>query len=137
VPGAAAGPSGLVLIDIDTHHDQLPPDLATGLLPGINLTHEPIPRGAWADPGRFRDGRDTLTLLARRRGGPRPWPGHMPAWLAREITRAATPRPRPATAPHPPPAPGGPGPAAYLTAILDRGTTRPLTPPAHRDQHAV
>jgi hypothetical protein len=200
VPGIAAGPSRLVLIDIDTHHDDLPPDLATGLLPGINLAAEPIPRSAWDDPARFRDGRDTLALLARLRGGPRPWPGdaghqpvtvttpsggvhlwyqapagnlrqvlsdpagrhglawqadikagwsygiapgattskgtyrlrggdlanpgRMPEWLARETTRAATPRPRPAAVSRPLPAPGGPGPAAYLTAVLDHGTAR-------------
>jgi Bifunctional DNA primase/polymerase, N-terminal len=74
VPGVAAGPSGLVLVDIDAHGAPLPPNLATGLLPGINLTGEPIPASAWADPTRFRDGRDTLTLLARVRGGARPWP---------------------------------------------------------------
>jgi hypothetical protein len=81
VPGVAAGPSGLVLIDVDAHRDQLPPDLATGLLPGINLAAEPIPRHLWEDPCRFRDGRDTLRLLAALRGGPRPWPpgdGHRP-----------------------------------------------------------
>ena len=32
VPGVAAGPSGLVLIDIDAHADAPPADLATGLL---------------------------------------------------------------------------------------------------------
>jgi hypothetical protein len=203
VPGVAAGPSGLVLIDIDAHGDQLPPDLATGLLPGINLAREPIPRETWDDPGRFRDGRDTLALLARLRGGPRPWPddpghrpvtvatpsggahlwyqapakglrqalsdpkgryglawqvdikagwsygiapgaattagayrirggdparpGRMPGWLAREVERAAAPRPRAAALPGPLPAPGGPGPAAYLTAVLDRGTARLAT----------
>ena len=76
VPGVAAGPSGLVLVDIDAHGGPPPPPphLATGLLPGINLTAEPIPPGAWADPARFRDGRDSLALLARLRGGPRPWP---------------------------------------------------------------
>ncbi len=197
IPGAAAGPSSLVLVDIDAHADQLPPDLATGLLPGINLAHEPIPASAWNDPARFRDGRNTLALLARLRGGLRPWPtdagqqpvavatpsggihlwyrapvgglrqalsdpagrhglawqvdikagwsygiapgavtasgtyrlrggdpaspGQMPAWLAREITRAATPRPpRSAAAPHPLPRSGGPGPAAYLAAVIDR-----------------
>ena len=74
VPGVAAGPSGLVLVDIDAHGGPPPPNLATGLLPGIDLATEPIPREAWADPARFRDGRDTLALLARLRGGPRPWP---------------------------------------------------------------
>jgi hypothetical protein len=74
VPGVAAGPSGLVLVDIDAHRAPLPPRLATGLLPGIDLATEPIPADQWDDPARFRDGRDTLTLLARLRGGPQPWP---------------------------------------------------------------
>lgn len=74
VPGVAAGPSGLVLVDIDAHHADLPPRLATGLLPGIDLAAEPIPADQWDDPARFRDGRDALTLLARLRGGLRPWP---------------------------------------------------------------
>ncbi|MGH3326195.1 MAG: bifunctional DNA primase/polymerase [Streptomycetales bacterium] len=85
VPGVAAGPSGLVLIDIDTHGDDLPADLATGLLPGINLAVEPLPRDAWANRGRFRDGRDTLTLLAHLRGGRYPWPtdpDHAPVAVA-------------------------------------------------------
>jgi len=74
VPGVAAGLSGLVLVDIDAHGGPPPPNLATGLLPGIDLTAEPIPSGAWADPARFRDGRDSLALLARLRGGTHPWP---------------------------------------------------------------
>lgn len=81
VPGVAAGPSGLVLIDLDAHGTHLPPNLATGLLPGINLTAEPIHPARWTDPERFRDGRDTLRLLAELRGGPHPWPadpGHQP-----------------------------------------------------------
>lgn len=49
-------------------------------------------------------------------------PGHMPAWLAREVTRVATPRPtRPAPVPLPSPGPRGRGPAAYLTTVIDRG----------------
>ena len=36
------------------------PDLATGLLPGIDLAAEPIPASQWDDPARYRDGRDTL-----------------------------------------------------------------------------
>jgi len=85
VPGVAAGPSGLVLVDIDAHGGQHPPRLATGLLPGIDLAAEPIPRSAWDNPARFRDGRDTLTLLARLRGAPHPWPGgpeHQPVIAA-------------------------------------------------------
>ena len=74
VPGVAAGPSGLVLVDIDAHGDPPPPNLATGLLPGIDLAAEPLPAEAWEDPARLRDGRDSLALLARLRGGPRPWP---------------------------------------------------------------
>ena len=87
VPGVAAGPSGLVLVDIDAHDGPHPPHLATGLLPGIDLATEPIPREAWADPARFRDGRDTLALLARLRGRPHPWP---PGPEHRPVT-AATP----------------------------------------------
>jgi len=74
VPGIAAGPSSLVLVDIDAHCAQLPPRLATGLLPGIDLAAEPIPASEWNSQERFRDGRDSLNLLARLRGGPRPWP---------------------------------------------------------------
>ena len=74
IPGIAAGPSGLVLIDIDNHHDPLPASLATGLLPGINLADEPIPEHEWRDPARYQDGRDTFRLLARLRGGEHPWP---------------------------------------------------------------
>ena len=62
-----------MLIDIDAHRDDLPADLATGLLPGIDLTAEPIPRELWDVPVRFRDGRDSLRLLAVVRGGPHPW----------------------------------------------------------------
>ena len=197
VPGVAAGPSGLVLIDIDAHRADLPPRLTTGLLPGIDLAAEPIPAGQWDDPARFRDGRDALILLTRLRGGSRPWPsgpehqpvtvstpsggahlwyqapaddlrqvlsdprgryglawqvdikagwsygiapgavtatgtyqlrggdptcpGRMPAWLAREVIRAATaPSPRAASS-TPPSEPGGPGPAAYLATVISRG----------------
>jgi hypothetical protein len=74
IPGIAAGPSNLVLVDIDAHGSAYPPHLATGLLPGIDLAAEPIPPPLWSNPAKLRDGRDTLTLLARIRGGPRPWP---------------------------------------------------------------
>jgi hypothetical protein len=74
VPAIAAGPSALVLIDIDAHTDTLPSDLATGLLPGIDLAAEPIPPSLWDNPGRYHDGRDTLRLLAELRGGAHPWP---------------------------------------------------------------
>ncbi|WP_395109423.1 bifunctional DNA primase/polymerase [Actinomadura sp. SCN-SB] len=74
VPGIAAGPSLLVLIDIDTHGEALPTDLATGLPPGIDLTTEPVPAELWNRPGALRDGRDALRILARARGGPHPWP---------------------------------------------------------------
>jgi hypothetical protein len=76
VPGIATGPSGLVLLDIDAHNTPLPADLSTGLLPGINLTAEPLDPGTWNDPARYRDGRDALQLLARIRGGPVPWPAN-------------------------------------------------------------
>jgi hypothetical protein len=85
IPGVAAGLSDLVLIDIDAHGDPLPPLLATGLLPGIDLAAEPVSRDAWDDPSRYRDGRDSLALLARIRGGPWPWPadpGHRPVTVA-------------------------------------------------------
>ena len=81
VPGVAAGPSGLALIDVDNHGGPLPPDLATGLLPGIDLAAEPLPRHVWDDLTRYRSGRDTLHLLALLRGGSRSWapgPGHRP-----------------------------------------------------------
>ena len=56
VPGVAAGPSGLALLDIDVHGGQLPPRPATRLLPAINLAAEPISRNAWDDPARFGAG---------------------------------------------------------------------------------
>ena len=204
VPGIAAGPSALVLIDIDAHGEPLPADLATGLLPGINLAAEPFPRAAWDDPAKYRDGRDSLRLLAAIRGGHQPWPGGdahqpvtvrtpsggrhlwyrapapglrqalsdpagrhglawqvdikagwsygiapgattragpyrvlagdparpgaMPAWLAREITRASQPRPpaRQAAPPQHAAAAGRRG-AAYVNAVVNRGTARLAT----------
>ncbi|MEY9934278.1 hypothetical protein ABH926_008943 [Catenulispora sp. GP43] len=74
VPGVATGPSGLCLIDIDTGHQPLPDNLATHLLPGIDLSAEDIPAAEWNDRARFRDGRDSLSLLARLRGRSNPWP---------------------------------------------------------------
>jgi hypothetical protein len=75
IVGLAAGPSGLLLIDIDNHAAPLPPNLATGLLPGINLNSEAMPSRLWNQPERYRDGRDTLRLLAALRGaGADTWP---------------------------------------------------------------
>jgi hypothetical protein len=85
IPGVAAGPSGLVLVDIDAHGDELPSRLATGLLPGIDLAAEPIPTNVWNSPAQILDGRHTLALLARLRGGSRPWPSdpeHQPVIAA-------------------------------------------------------
>ncbi|WP_194894693.1 bifunctional DNA primase/polymerase [Catenulispora pinisilvae] len=75
VPGIAAGPSGLVLIDIDTHGEPLPDDHATALLPGIDLRTELIGEATWRNRSAFRTGRDSLNLLARLRGRRNPWPG--------------------------------------------------------------
>jgi hypothetical protein len=74
IPGVAAGPSGLALIDIDNHDGPVPDDLATGLLPGIDLNTEPLPQTLWNRRDTYKDGRDSLQLLARLRGGQRPWP---------------------------------------------------------------
>ena len=68
----AAGPSTLILIDIDTHTDTQPQHPETQLLPGIDLRTEPAAAG-WQHAA-YRDGRDALRLLTRVRGGPRPWP---------------------------------------------------------------
>ena len=129
VPGVAAGPSGLVLVDIDAHGDQLPPRLATGLLPGIDLAAEPIPRDAWDDPGRFRDGRDTLTLLARLRGGPRPLAGRprAPAGHRRHPLRWRAPV---VPGPRPQPPPGPRRPPAAGTGWPGRSTSKPDGPTA-------
>ena len=74
VPGIAAGPSGLVLIDIDTHGEALPDDHATALLPGIDLRTELCGEAAWRNRDDFRTGRDSLNLLALLRGRHRAWP---------------------------------------------------------------
>jgi hypothetical protein len=86
VPGIAAGSSGLVLLDIDAHDAPLPADPATGLLPGIDLAAERLEPADW-NHDRYRDGRDTLKLLALLRGGPRPWPRDP----ARQPVSAVTP----------------------------------------------
>ena len=52
-------------------------------------------------------------------------PGHMPGWLAAEVTRACQPPPPAATPATPSPAAAAPGRgAAYLTAVIDRGAAR-------------
>jgi hypothetical protein len=200
IPGVAAGPSGLVLIDIDAHDQDPPSNPATELLPGIDLATEAVPGRLWPDPDQFRDGRDALRLLARIRGGTQPWPsdpghcpvtvstpsggchlwyrspaeglrqalsgprgiawqvdikagwsygvapaaiaatgpyrvvagdtatpGDMPGWLAHEVRRVASPRPAPpAQLPAPRSAPGR-RPAAYLSAVIRRGTAELAT----------
>ena len=84
-PGSPPGPPGWSW-SISTPTAARPrPTWPPACCPGIDLAAEPIPPGAWADPARFRDGRDTLALLARLRGGPRPWPGgpeHRPVTAA-------------------------------------------------------
>lgn len=74
--GAAAGPSGLLLIDLDTHAVAPPDRPATELLPGIDLTTEPIDPALW-NHCRHRDGRDSLRLLAHLCGGQQPWPASL------------------------------------------------------------
>jgi hypothetical protein len=202
IPGIAAGPSGLALIDIDTHGDPFPADPGTGLLPGIDLAAENIPEAVWSEQSAYRSGRDSLRLLARLRGGERPWPrepehrpvtvttpsggrhlwyqapadnlrqalaphsiawridikagwsygiapgalsgkgeytitggdithsGHMPEWLAREVIRVATRQQHRSTPPPPRPTSthlNERGPAAYLTTVINRGTTKLAT----------
>lgn len=81
IPAVAAGPSRLILIDLDHHTDQPPTDPATRLLPGLTLTEDQIPGGFTA----VRDGADVLRLLAHLRGGPHPWPAgpaHQPVSVA-------------------------------------------------------
>lgn len=61
--GVAAGPSGLVVLDLDDH-DRPPPEQAL-LLPGVDLTQHQD-----TDLGRVRSGVDVLQLLCRvRRAG--------------------------------------------------------------------
>ncbi|WEH37836.1 bifunctional DNA primase/polymerase (plasmid) [Streptomyces sp. AM 4-1-1] len=61
--GVAAGPSGLVVLDLDDH-DRPPPEQAL-LLPGVDLTQHQD-----TDLGRVRSGVDVLELLCRvRRAG--------------------------------------------------------------------
>ncbi|WP_329258709.1 bifunctional DNA primase/polymerase [Actinoallomurus sp. NBC_01490] len=74
IPGIATGPSRLCLIDIDNHNAPFPAEPATALLPGIDLTAENLPEALWRDQSAFRDGRDSLRLLTRLRGGEHPWP---------------------------------------------------------------
>ncbi|MFG2756773.1 bifunctional DNA primase/polymerase [Streptomyces wuyuanensis] len=62
--GVAAGPSGLVILDVDCHGRQ-PPDDPAELLPGVELPGDTIPAGVV-------DGRDTLALIAEARRAPLP-----------------------------------------------------------------
>ncbi|MEV4253202.1 bifunctional DNA primase/polymerase [Spirillospora sp. NPDC049652] len=70
VPAIAAGPSRLVLIDLDVHSDQPPADPGVQLLPGVPVAEEQVPGGF----AGIRNGIDAMHLLARVRGGRRPWP---------------------------------------------------------------
>ncbi|MEV7556989.1 bifunctional DNA primase/polymerase [Streptomyces sp. NPDC089795] len=62
--GIAAGPSGLVILDVDSHGGSAPADQAA-LLPGVDLPLD-------ITPGSITDGRDTLALLAEVRRAPLP-----------------------------------------------------------------
>ncbi|MFI6049971.1 bifunctional DNA primase/polymerase [Streptomyces violascens] len=62
--GVAAGPSGLVILDVDCHGGQPPEDFAE-LLPGVELPDD-------IAPGSIADGRGTLALLAEARRAPLP-----------------------------------------------------------------
>ncbi|GHC37890.1 bifunctional DNA primase/polymerase [Streptomyces cinnamoneus] len=57
--GIAAGPSGLVILDIDCHDGQ-PPENPAELLPGVDLPDD-------LAPGSIHDGRDVLALLCEAR----------------------------------------------------------------------
>ncbi|KNB53081.1 hypothetical protein AC230_09315 [Streptomyces caatingaensis] len=57
--GVAAGPSGLVILDVDCHGGDVPAD-AERLLPGVELPDD-------IAPGSVRDGRDVLALLVEAR----------------------------------------------------------------------
>ncbi|MCX5406175.1 bifunctional DNA primase/polymerase [Streptomyces sp. NBC_00335] len=57
--GIAAGPSGLVILDVDSHEGDAPVD-PEALLPGVDLPYD-------IAPGSVADGRDTLALLVEAR----------------------------------------------------------------------
>jgi hypothetical protein len=144
----AAGPSRLVLLDIDTHADT-PPDN-----PATDPDHQPVtvdtPSGGrhlWyrAPTGSLHQAieqlawqvdikagwsyglaPDTHTRVGqyRHRDGDLAHPGELPGWLEREIRRVAGDQPR---APTParfgarPLGASSSGPAAYLDTVLERG----------------
>jgi hypothetical protein len=74
--GVAAGPSGLLLVDIDTHADSPPDKPATELLPGIDLAAElRAHRLRRLRGGRHAAGRQTdrgRSRRVRRNRAPRP-----------------------------------------------------------------
>lgn len=57
--GVAAGPSGLVILDVDCHGGEVPQD-PDELLPGVELPDD-------VEPGSIADGRDVLALLCEAR----------------------------------------------------------------------
>lgn len=69
--GVAAGPSQLVILDVDCHGRNAPADPAEWL-PGVELPE-------CVTPGSIQDGRDTLALLVEARRAP--YPGLSPATL--------------------------------------------------------
>lgn len=61
--GVAAGPSGLVILDVDNHGAEPPENDA--YLPGVDLDD--------VQPGAFVNGWDTIAALAEVRSAPLPW----------------------------------------------------------------
>ena len=124
VPGVAAGPSGLVLVDIDAHGGPPPPNLATGLLPGIDLAAEPIPRERVGRPGPVpgRPRQPGPASPAPRRPPPLAHRARAPAGHRRHPFRRGAPV-VPGTRPQPPPGPQRP-PRPVRAGLANRPQSR-------------